>query len=570
MADKVLRYDSGDLRELTDGQLAHATYLILKDFASSSTGVGTLNVGADTNLGTSIGTFVDTKRTVPVGTHPVDGTEISSTTYTFRQNASPVDTSSVVRPVSYVIPSDQTISFSISASNWQYVGRLVNGAIDTQTYTGGTGLAFTVNINEQGNFSFSVTAGGTDWTHLDIIRIPGSVLGRTNGTDDIYVSLSVPVNGVADNLLLYSSDSFEDENGNTYVSQDGIRFVANFDIKEMDDDELENTLIGKCLTSLTTQGIGSYVLQPTAPATGTWTAITTITNDTLTGANSTKLWRKTDGSVPTDIKTPLKVDSNVDLKEMTNVEISALSTVLRKKIVETGIGTYQISASSPTSPGTWVKVGQAFKDTRQKVGDISFSLAGGYVGTDYVAGYDKNYVATYDGASYDKFYAGTYYSGSYASLQNVSSYVRNYAGTYTRITRVGYYIKSYLGVVAKNYAGARTYQRTFGSRAGPNYTGIYSFTGYFSRNFASAYVKVFSTDYTGSYTRTYSRTIDVGYTGSYLRSSKTINYVGSYNKDYIRTYDRAYDANFVGTYAGQTILSDTVDVSEISLWLRTA
>jgi hypothetical protein len=572
MAGKVLRNDNGDLRELTDGQLAYAAYLILKDFASTSTGIGTVNVSSDPAYGTTIGTFIDTTRSVPVGTHPVDGTEINSTTYTFKQNLGTADTSSVVRPVSYYRPDDAVTSYTITSSEYEVLGLYdssSNTVDDSDTGGDDVTLQVTINYDATNYLGYSVDVdssdSGTTWEYSKqyMVKILGSELGGDDGVNDLYFLMSRYTGpnqpGQVNRLVVSNYTGFESQTPQ----------IRNFDIKEMDDNQLRATLIGKCLTSLTTLGVGSYVLQPTAPSVGTWTEITTIDNDTLIGTNSTKLWRKTDGSEPTDVKRPLKLNNNYDIQEMSDAEISALSTVLRKQIVDTGIGTYKISASVP-SGGTWVRVGEAFKDTRQKIGSQSFTLAGGYVGDAYTTNYDKAYVATYEGLTYDKFYAGTYYEGSYVSDQNIASYDKIYTGNYVRVTRTASYTGVYQRNVGKDYTGSRSYTRTFGSRQGSTYTGAYKFTGYYSRNFAGSYTRAFSTGFSGDYTRTYQRTSAVEYVGAYLRSSKTLNYVGSYDQDYVASYDQSYDANFIGTYSGDTILSQTEDVSEISLWIRTA
>lgn len=572
MAGKVLRNDNGDLRELTDGQLAYAAYLILKDFASTSTGIGTVNVSSNPAYGTTIGTFIDTTRSVPVGTHPVDGTEINSTVYTFKQNLGTADTSSVVRPVSYYQPDDAVTSYTITSSEYEVLG-LWNSSTRTvdNSDTGGDDVTLTVTINYDAiNFyGYSVDVdsnnSGSTWDYRKeyMVKVLGSELGGDDGVNDLYFLMSRwSGSNQPGSVTKFTVSSYTG-----FVSQPPQ--VRNFDVKEMNDSQLRSTLIGKCLTSLTTLGVGSYVLQPTAPSVGTWTEISTIDNATLVGTNSTKLWRKTDGSEPTDVKRPLKLNNNYDIQEMTNAEISALSTVLRKQIVDTGIGTYKISASVP-SGGTWIRVGEAFKDTRQKIGSQSFTLAGGYVGDAYTTNYDKAYVATYEGLTYDKFYAGTYYEGNYVSDQNIASYAKLYTGNYVRVTRTASYSRISQRNVGIDYVGSRSYQRTFGSRQATVYTGTYKFTGYYSRNFAGSYSRAFSTGYSGDYTRTYQRTSAVEYVGAYLRSSKTLNYVGSYDKDYVASYDQSYDANFVGTYSGATILGQTEDVSEISLWIRTA
>ena len=84
----------------------------------------------------------------------------------------------------------------------------------------------------------------------------------------------------------------------------------------------------------------------------------------------------------------------------------------QESIVDTGIGKYQLAASSP-SPGTWQTVGDAFADIRYQRADQNY--AGDYTGT---------YAGTYTG-SYSTFYSGRQvgpYSGDYTG---------NYTGTYT-------------------------------------------------------------------------------------------------------------------------------------------
>jgi hypothetical protein len=72
------------------------TILIATDFANTD-GVGSLNVNGS---GTSIGSFIDTTRPDPIGTHPVTDA-VTSTTYTFNQNLGSATGSLAFRPLKY-------------------------------------------------------------------------------------------------------------------------------------------------------------------------------------------------------------------------------------------------------------------------------------------------------------------------------------------------------------------------------------------------------------------------------------------------------------------------------------
>ena len=74
------------LQEIPDTELTHIVHEVLTEFASSTSGTGTLSVGTDT--GTSIGTFTDTNSS-------------TSSTTTVYQNLTSVSESSMVRPVEF-------------------------------------------------------------------------------------------------------------------------------------------------------------------------------------------------------------------------------------------------------------------------------------------------------------------------------------------------------------------------------------------------------------------------------------------------------------------------------------
>jgi hypothetical protein len=197
-------------------------------------------------------------------------------------------------------------------------------------------------------------------------------------------------------------------------------------IIEMTDAECRADIVDRINAKITAGGVGSYVLQPSAPGSGSWTSVATINNKFQSGVNNTtKLWKRTTGSNTTATR-PIKWNGSAGIKEMSDAEIKDLVEMYQESIVDTGIGKYQLSASAPGS-GTWQTVGSAFADTRKERGNVNYS--GSYSGA---------YAGNYSGA-----YAGNY--STYYSGRQVGPYTGYYTGTYT-----GYYTGSYTG----SYTGA--------------------------------------------------------------------------------------------------------------------
>lgn len=314
------------LQTMTDAEMDYAVDVILKDFAATNTGLGTVNIDGAT--GTSIGTFVDTSRSGAVGDHPVTDSPTTVTTYTFKQDITTAATESLTRPV---------------------------------------------------EFSYTPSMG----------------------------------------------------------------------IRQQNDTQLNASIINRALNNLVASGIGSYVLQPSAPL-GTWTSIGSITNSVIGATNTTTLWRKTGGTAPTTVR-PLKYQTSPtkSVKQMTDAEIQSLTNRLRNRIIATGIGTYRLQTSAPT-PGTWTTVGAAFDDTRNALASQNYT--GNYTGS-YSGAYAGNYTGSYTrfrsqafAGAYAAFFNGFtpgYFTGFYTGF-----FTGFYAGTYT-----GFYTGFYSGTYAGTYAG---------------------------------------------------------------------------------------------------------------------
>jgi hypothetical protein len=205
----------------------------------------------------------------------------------------------------------------------------------------------------------------------------------------------------------------------------GIKSVSPFTgIQELADAQIVSNIINRVKSKIGTFSPGTYKLQPAAPSGGTWTSVSTITNKTVTGNNTSTLWRRTDG-VTTPGTRPIKWDGT-GLKELSNTEINDLTDYFRAEIIASGIGKYQLATTAP-SGGTWVQAGSGFADDRHQ-----------RVNQNYSGNYTGSYTGTYSGA-----YAGSYIR--YYSGRNAGTYTGYYTGSYT-----GYYTGTYTGT----YTGA--------------------------------------------------------------------------------------------------------------------
>lgn len=236
------------------------------------------------------------------------------------------------------------------------------------------------------NFAASNTGTGTIAINGTGTNIGGfSDTARTLGVGDHPTGTTTLTTNFTQDLTAYP-ESFERP----------IEYTAD-SISSASDSILHLTITDLAAQVLTSGGLGSYVLQPTAPADGaTWSNLGSITDTRVTNSNvaTTTLWRKvTEPNPPAEPEHPLKItDSGGTLQEMTNTEMRSLCHRFRNRIVSTGVGQYRVSPTAP-GVGTWVRVGNAFDDTRQQAINIS---------------YTTNFSNTFAG-DYPVYYAGVYY-----------------------------------------------------------------------------------------------------------------------------------------------------------------
>ena len=332
-----------------------------------------------------------------------------------------------------------------------------------------------------------------------------------------------------------SSTTYYFKQVETAVSENITNRLAGYNsgIREMTDSDIDTEVLDKAIEDMVTgtaYTVGQYSLAASSPSGGTWTSRYTITDSAQGGNTTVYLWQKT---TPTSAAlsdlTSVKVEGTDGVKMMSSAEIEQMVPNFRNRIIDTGIGKYQLQASTPGT-GTWTQQGDSLIDTRQSV--TSEDYAGTYTGA-YSTNYSGSYVGGYVGSkTYSGSYAGSF-SGDYAgNYVGTSAYAGAYSGAYARTEG---YTLFYAG-----FAGGTNY-----------YTGYY--TGFYTGFYTGAKT------YTGTYTGAYNQ----NFTGSYVGTS-------AYSGTYSGTYTGYYSGDYTGTYAGDTISASKDTVTTIKLWLRTA
>lgn len=230
----------GWFKQFSTAELDELAERVLRIMASG-TYTGTITVGTSN----SIGTFTDTYYTAAAG-QDSDANPPSSTTYTLSQVATQtlgassdppmyvgLDTST---PNKIVLKENMTTKEQLAD---EILSRMVSG-------TGGTNAYY---------LAASAPADGATWVSR------GTLLDtKTNGTVTI-----------TDYKLWQRTTS-----GATIVSKNPLK-ITNDPLKSFDQSDLLS-LIKLIENKIISTGIGTYVLQETVPATGTWTNVGTVTD----------------------------------------------------------------------------------------------------------------------------------------------------------------------------------------------------------------------------------------------------------------------------------------------------
>ena len=383
------------LQEMTDAEIEqYYSAILTKDFADNTDGSGTAEININGGSGTSIGTATDTKRDDAVGTHPTDGASSTVTTYTAKQVETTASESITNRPLGY--ESSGTVGmheFTDSELDSDILDKVVDDFVAQGDYTIG-----------QYKLATSTPSGGT-WTArytLTDTEVDGDSVAHyiwqktaaTTSANANYKPLKVTGGGAG--------------------------------VQEMTVAEMEQ-IVPNMRNYMISSGKGKYVLQASAPGSGTWVDQGSFT-DTRKEVASQNYTGAYAGSY-------------------TGSYTGGYSGAKNYAGTYTGSSAYAGSYTGAKNyAGTYTGTS---------------NYAGGYSGS-YTGGYAANY-AGYAGTSYSGTYSGTY-TGYYTGAKNYTGY---YTGTSA-------YAGSYTG--AKNYTGYYTGTSAYSGSYSGTYTGYYSGT----------------------------------------------------------------------------------------------
>jgi hypothetical protein len=386
------------LQEMTDTEIErYYSAILTKDIADNTDGTGTveLNVTTDASgAGTSIGTATDTVRDDAVGTHPTDGASSTVTTYTAKQVETVVSESVTNRPLGYETSGTVGINeFTDGELDSDILDKVIDDLCAQGDYTIG-----------QYKLATGSPSGGT-WTARYTLN--NTEVDGTTTAYKIWQKTAATTAAVTDYKPLK-------------VTGGGAG------VQEMTVAEMEQT-VPNLRNYMISSGKGKYVLQASAPGSGTW----------------------------------VDQGSFIDTKK----EVAAANYTGAYTGNYTGgyTGNYTGAKNySGTYTGTSAYAGSY---TGAK------NYTGAYTGTSgYSGAYSGNYSGTY-AASYDG-YAGTSYTGSYTgTYTGYYTGAKNYSGTYTGTSA---YAGSYTG--AKDYTGTYTGTSAYAGTYSGTYTGYYSGT----------------------------------------------------------------------------------------------
>ena len=377
------------LQEMTDTEIEqYYSAILTKDFADNTDGTGTGEININ-GSGTTIGTATDTKRDDAVGTHPTDGASSTVTTYTAKQVETVLSESITNRPLGYV--SSGTVGmheFDDTELDSDIVDKIVDDLVAQGDYTIG-----------QYKLSTSTPSGGT-WTAR-------------------YTLADTEVDGDTTNHYIWQKTAATTSANSNYKPlkvTGGGAGVQEMTVAEME--QISNHMRNHIISS----GKGKYVLQASAPGSGTWVDQGTFTDTRKEVASENYSGNYTGAYVGN------YTGNYTGAKNYAGTYTGSSSYAGNYTVAKNYAGTNSGSSNyAGTYTGTYTQNYAGYS------GPTSYS--GNYTG--YYSG-DKNYTGYYTGTSV--------YGGSYTGPKNYTGYYTGtsaYAGTYT-----GYYSGTYTGTYA--------------------------------------------------------------------------------------------------------------------------
>ena len=447
------------LKIMSDAEMDYIAQIILADFASTDTGVGTLSIDPVSTTGlTSVGVWGDTRWDV------APGGQLNS----------------------YVPQYQGAFTSNFTSANY---------TTNFQRFFGGFSGGFFTSPNYTTDF--------TSQNYTQNFASPVSYAVMTNYGANNYVSSE-------DQLTTVSNTVYQD-----------LRTASETLTRPLEYDSGENKIIAQIDATLNASvmdhtldrlgafGMGSYKLQETTPVSGgTWVSKGSVTDTSDDPTNTYHLWRRTTQTAPTTIR-PLKhrLNGNIyDAIEMTDTDIETLTDRFRNRIVATEIGTYALQDTAP-GVGTWTRAGEEIDDTRSNT----------FTGS-YVPGYSTNftspnYTTDFTSANYTTDFTSPNYTTSFTS----PNYTTNFQGFYTSPNYTSSF-QRFFGGFSGGFFSSPNYTTNFtaGSFTSPNYTTNFTSPNY-TTDFTSAnYTTDFtSPNYTSQYASTYA-SLTQNYSGTYI------------------------------------------------------
>jgi len=480
--DALLKADGdGNLTKITHAEENYIAYQIGLRLSLDTTGTSNGGLKAS-GTGTTVGTFSDTSFDDAVGSH--DGSlTTTTTTSTLKQTTGSASESGANfhKPVIFDRSATGDV-VALKAANSPEFTNIVDRI-----------LLKTFANEHPGCRKLAASSPGGDWT-VALSNVFTDT--RTDGTSINY-SIWIKTSGTAP----------------TKVSPQKLH--NDFDLKAMDEAEIQYTFGQRAKTRISITGIGTYKLLASGqslPA-GTWVAKGTATDTKQQTAD----------------------------QNYTRVSTGNFVGNYAGRYVGDYVGNYS-GDYTRNSSGNYTRV-----STTDFTGDFIANYVGNYAGTrpanpggqgQYTRNSLAYFTATEGGQDCVVTYTGNYDGASSDPLQN---FERNSTSNSTT-------------VFAATEGGADC---------------VLTFTGDFIGNYDGTYDGVSTRDSQRNYTNVFTGNFTGNYEGAYLG-----NYVGAYTRNSLGNYDGAYTRdstnNFTGNYAGETIQASSSTIDTYTLYVRTA
>ena len=369
------------LQIMTNAEMDYCVDVVLKLFANTNSGLGTVNIDGAT--GTSIGTFVDTSRSGSVGDHPVADSPTTVTTYTFKQDVTTAATEVITRPIEHS-----------SSGIRQQNDTQLNASIITRALA---------NCAASGIGSYALQPSAPTGTWTSIGTITNSVIGATNTT-----TLWRKTGGTAP----------------TTVRPLKYQTSPSKSFKEMTDVEIQG-LTNRFRNQIISTGICTYKLQTSAPTPGTWTTTGAAFDDTRNTLASQSYTGSYTGSYGTSYSRAFAGSYTGSYsRSFAGSYSGTYSRAFAGSYTRNRSQNFQLFFSGyggAIYTGFFTGFYAGFY-TGFFTGSYTGNYTGSFTGT-YAGSYTGNFAGTYAG-SYAGSYAGTTIQASSATISTVSLWVR--------------------------------------------------------------------------------------------------------------------------------------------------